>query len=368
MTIERAQAASGMVRVLWTDGYETAFHAIWLRDNCLCPECRHPKTHQRLFEASSIPDDITAIETTWDRGSVTITWSEGRHRSTYEGEWLRAHAYDEASRTARRAEPERWGRGFTPVTVAYDALDEPAARRRLLEAFAAQGLVRVDRAPLARGTVAGVARRFGEVRVTNYGEVFDVESVPSATHLAYTGVALALHTDNPYRDPVPGVQLLHCLEASASGGESVFVDGFHVADVLRREAPVAYEILTRTPVPFRYRDATCDLARELPLLSVDADGAVVAVRYNDRSMAPLDRPTSEVLPFYEAYRAWSAISKRDECAVRFRMEPGDLVIFRNDRVLHGRSAFTGDHGRRLLQGCYADVDGFASALRVLPPI
>ena len=34
------------------------------------------------------------------------------------------------------------------------------------------------------------------------------------------------------------------------------------------------------------------------------------------------------------------------------------------RILHGRTAFTGTGGR-LLQGCYADLDGLASTLAVL---
>ncbi len=47
-----------------------------------------------------------------------------------------------------------------------------------------------------------------------------------------------------------------------------------------------------------------------------------------------------------------------------RLHPGDCLIFDNTRILHGRTAFTGA-GQRLLQGCYADLDGLASSLAVL---
>ena len=54
------------------------------------------------------------------------------------------------------------------------------------------------------------------------------------------------------------------------------------------------------------------------------------------------------------------------------LAPGDCVIFDNTRILHGRAGFTdsggahrGHTGRRRLQGCYADLDGLASAVAVL---
>ena len=37
----------------------------------------------------------------------------------------------------------------------------------------------------------------------------------------------------------------------------------------------------------------------------------------------------------------------------------------NHRVLHGRTAFDADSGRRHLQGCYVDRDELRSRLRVL---
>ena len=84
------------------------------------------------------------------------------------------------------------------------------------------------------GTVAEVGDRLGFVRVTNYGRLFDVKSVPNPTNLAYTAVGLGVHSDNPYRHPSPGVQLLHCLESEAPGGDTLLVDGFHAAEILRR--------------------------------------------------------------------------------------------------------------------------------------
>ena len=76
------------------------------------------------------------------------------------------------------------------------------------------------------------------------------EQEPNPTNLAYTGLGLPPHTDNPYREPVPTLQLLYCLENSATGGESQVIDGFAAALALKDEAPEDFEILTKTPVPF----------------------------------------------------------------------------------------------------------------------
>lgn len=67
---------------------------------------------------------------------------------------------------------------------------------------------------------------FGYVRETNYGRHFVVRTEVNPTNLAYTGLGLQAHTDNPYRDPVPSIQVLYCLESSAAGGENMVVDGF----------------------------------------------------------------------------------------------------------------------------------------------
>ena len=104
-----------------------------------------------------------------------------------------------------------------------------------------------------------VAGTLGYVRETNYGRLFDVRVQATPANLAFTGLPIGPHTDNPYRDPVPTLQLLHCLANAADGGESGLLDGFRAAALLRSEDPAAFACLTGTPVTFGYSDATCEL-------------------------------------------------------------------------------------------------------------
>jgi gamma-butyrobetaine dioxygenase len=261
--------------------------------------------------------------------------------------------------------------------------------------------------------VTAVAETFGYVRETNYGRIFDVRVVADPANLAFTSRAIAPHTDNPYRDPVPTLQLLHCLRDAPVGGDTVLVDGFAAAAALRDEDPVSFDVLTSTPIPFAYVDKATSLTANQPLIALTPRGRITGVRLNNRSMQPLRLPHAEIEAVYAAYRAWTATVGRPEFALGLRLAPGDCLIFDNTRILHARTAFTAPpptpppsieppasgasptsgaspapgaspasatspasgassgsaalpaSGERHLQGCYADLDGLLSTLAVL---
>jgi gamma-butyrobetaine dioxygenase len=213
--------------------------------------------------------------------------------------------------------------------------------------------------------VAEVGDRIGIVRTTNYGRLFDVISKPDPNNLAYTALALGVHTDNPYRDPTPGYQLLHCLVAEAPGGDTLLVDGFAAAERMRAEDPAGFDLLARVPRPFRFADAESDLRAHFPIIGLDADGAVTEVHFNNRSAAPLDIAAELVEPYMDAYARFARILARPELTLVLRLAPGDLLVMENGRALHGRSGFDANAGARHLQGCYVDKDGVESRLRVL---
>ena len=221
------------------------------------------------------------------------------------------------------------------------------------------GLVLLDGAGTEPGTVERAVERFGFVRETNYGRLFDVRIEPSPTNLAFSGRGLELHTDNPYRDPTPTLQLLHALVADPHGGETLFVDGFAQADRLRQEAPGDFEALSRTPVGFRYADPSgaCWTA-EAPIIELDASGAVRAIRLNHRA---LDLSPDIGGRWYDAYLAFHRQAHEPGAAFERALRPGEMVIFDNRRILHGRRGLVGG-SPRWLQGCYADRDGLWATL------
>lgn len=327
------------------------FDAVWLRDNCPCRECRH-ESGQRLLDSVAIPDDLALTSVQIDDGTIVAVFTDG-HESRFDSAWLRAQV--DGTRSRRRlwdAEVELPTERFDDVAAGGEAL------RRWLTAVDELGFALLTGGPTEPGTVIRVAELFGYVRETNYGRLFDVRSVVNPANLAYTGLGLGGHTDNPYRDPTPTLQLLHCLASSAGGGENTLVDAFRVAEDLDREA---FELLARHVLRFRYRDDDTELGAEHPVFSVDARGELQAVHFNTRSAAP-----SPGLPreWYDAYRAFGRLIGAPDYQIRFKLDPGDLFIVDNLRILHGRTGYT-EAGDRHLQGCYADRDGLRSRLAVL---
>ena len=358
----------GAIDLTWSPNRTWSIASYWLRDNCRCPACRHPGNGQKLYEVVDLPQDLAVREAMLPAGqSLHVVWSDG-HVSDFALAWLETHDLSATARNKRKTQVELWDRSIgaqRPIGDWPAMLADTAQELAWLERYAALGFGVLQNVPREPGTVAEVGDRLGYVRVTNYGRLFDVKSVPNPTNLAYTAVGLGVHSDNPYRHPSPGVQLLHCLESDAPGGDTLLVDGFHAAELLRREDPDAFHLLAKAPMSFRYSDANTDLVARQTLISTDADGAVRAVHFNNRSADWLDAPAELAAPWYAAYVRFARILKRPELELIFRLGPGDCVVMQNDRTLHGRTAFDPHLGQRHLQGCYIDGDALESRRLVL---
>ena len=358
----------GGLTVRWSDKSPMHLPDFWLRDNCRCAKCRHPGNGQKLYAITDLPADLSAIEAlVAPDQSVRVLWSDG-HRSEYTADWLNDHDLIASARMARRPKVRLWGQELgndLPIGNWPEMGNSPAKELAWLDLFATHGFGLLKNVPTEPGMVAEVGDRLGFVRVTNYGRLFDVISVPNPNNLANTSLGLGVHSDNPYRHPSPGVQLLHCLEADAPGGDTLLVDGFHAAEILRKENPGAFALLSTVPMTFRFTDDKAELEAKQTLITADMDGVVTAVHINNRSADWLDAPSDLAGRWYRAYRIFAQILKRPELELIFKLGPGDCVVMQNDRALHGRTAFDPNLGKRHLQGCYIDRDGIESRRQVL---
>ncbi len=348
------------------------FHAIWLRDNAWDPDTRSVSNGQRLISLGEIPADISigALQVSGDE--ISITFQPENRTISYQAKWLMAHSYDGESAHKRgwlRQGIETWGSELNDqVPVAsFDAVQsDTAALRNWLHAIERYGFAKLANGPVYDQALFSVVELFGYVRETNYGRHFEVRTEVNPTNLAYTGLGLQAHTDNPYRDPVPTVQVLYCLESSAAGGENKVVDGFAVAQRLHQENPEWFDVLSRYCARFEYQGANDVLLRaRKPLIELAPDGELIAVRFNNRSAAAItDVPFEDMELFYAAYRRMAGLIDDPSMEVSFRLEPGECFLVDNTRVLHARNGYSGE-GTRWLQGCYADKDALYSKLQVL---
>ena len=359
------------VALEWTDGQAARFHAIWLRDNALDAETRSPANGQKLITLQDIPADTVISDVAVQDGRLGLTFQPEDKTVSFSSAWLRGHIYD----TEDPAEPGRvgkaimtWDGSFSPRLHDYARVSTDSdALRDWLEDIRSYGVARMENGPVEDGALLKVAALFGYVRETNYGKYFEVRTEVNPTNLAYTGLGLQAHTDNPYRDPVPTMQILYCLENSAEGGENQVIDGFRAAHRLRAENPEGFALLACHCARFEYRgsDDVCLTSRR-PMIELSPDGELVGIRFNNRSTAPIvDVPYDSMQAYYDAYRRLGEIVNDPAMAVSFKLSPGGCFIVDNTRVLHGRSGYAATGGSRWLQGCYPDKDGMLSTLAVL---
>ncbi|WP_298934455.1 gamma-butyrobetaine dioxygenase [uncultured Ruegeria sp.] len=361
---------ASVVTVEFDTHTQARFHAIWLRDNALDPETRAPGNGQRLITIGDIPTDISVSAATISNGDLSVTFQPEGKTVTFPADWLAAHTYDrERAHKNGWLTPglTTWQRGFdAPSSDWSDVHTNPTAKRDWLAAVAEFGFAKLTGGPTDPESLLQMTDLFGYVRETNYGPYFEVRTEVNPTNLAYTGLGLQAHTDNPYRDPVPTLQILYCLENSAEGGDSIVVDGFRAAQRLHELNPQGFDLLAGYPARFEYKgsDGVCLRSRR-PMIELSPDGELIGIRFNNRSSAPfVDVPFDQMQAYYAAYRQLGEIIDDPNMGVSFKLEPGESFIVDNTRVLHARLGYSGS-GTRWLQGCYADKDGLLSTLAAM---
>ncbi len=313
----------------------------WARHACRCADCVDAGSGQRLTEPPDLVGWTVRASTVEPDGTLLVELTRGDETHDAVIPPAAPHA---------GLDPVTWDGAHRPLARDASELDAVA------DDLARLGLAVLAGAPTEPGTVLDIAASLGFVRETNYGEVFDVRTEPEPINLAYSARGLGLHTDNPYRDPSPTVQLLHCLRPARTGGASRVSDGFAAAARLRTDAPEAFELLTSTPVTFRFRSAEVDLCATRPMIDLDPDGRVVSVAVNPRSLAD-DLDTAMVA----ALARFTELL--DAGAIEHLLAAGEVLLVDNRRVLHARTEFDPSDGRHL-QGCYIDIDAVESRARL----
>ena len=366
--IERVSATPDALAIEWRDGTRQEFAGIWLRDNV--PEHRDPHSGQRLVDIADLPAEPRIRSAGVRDGRVHVEWVGEARASCFDIEWLAAQA--DGVRIRRPELSVRlWLEGSTLQASDFawaefaHARDDAALRLEWLTRLLQDGVAFLSKAPPDEAGILEAMKLVGQVAETNYGLVFDARSVAQPENLAYSELGLGLHTDNPYREPVPGFQALHALVVSPDGGESLFADGFALAEHVRSTHPDDFELLSRTAVPFHYRSSNAELYAARPLIQISCRGEIAAVHYNSRSIAPLDPSSPGTAGYYAAYRRFAALLREPRYQLKFKLAAGQIVVFDNQRILHGRTAFSSLRHARHLRGCYLTRDSVYSQAAVL---
>ena len=370
-TISKIEKNSSYLKVIWNDGEESKFNYMWLRDNC--PSAHDKDSRHRMFNILEVSQDINPKNYNINKeGKLEIEWSEGDHISYFDQKWLRDNCYTIKNNKKYVSPYQLWDclleKDLQSIKIDHDEIiSSDEGLIKWLKLLHYKGIAIVKNAPTKKKSAFPVLNRISHTRETFFKTPFEVINIPKPNNSAYTAHALRNHMDLPWFELPPGYQFLHCLVNDSEGGNSSAIDGFAVAEYLKKNEKEIFETLTSIPLKFRDKDYTQESHRSFhaPAISLTKDKDFHDIRFSVATMDALDCHPDVMDKVYKAHHRFGNLLHDKKFQINFRLEPGDIFSFNNRRVLHGRTEFDPNSGHRHLQGYYMDRDEIIGRLNYL---
>ena len=332
-------------------------HPFWLRERVSEEEYLDQGTQQRLFDPSLMNHIVDVEEVTINGDYLNIVFNDGV-KSKFEIKKItnELSLNPESIVDIKKA---KWKSDLKEIKN-YNFSENFFDSKEMLDlliSFYKYGFVIIKNVPTNDNFLVKFGNMIGSVKKTNFGEYFNVKSKPNPNDLAYTALHLSPHTDNPYRNPFPPcIQILHCIENEVKGGLSTLVDGYTVSEDLKKINKDYYDILTEVKVRFRFVDKDTILESWSELINLDESKNFKSVRFSPRLDYVPSLNIEKIEKFYSARKFLSDLYNSDNYRIEFKLSQGDLMMMDNHRLLHGRTSYDPNEGKRFLQGCYLDFD------------
>ena len=371
VSITNIEKNSSYLKIIWSDGEESKFNFMWLRDNC--PTAHDKNSRHRMFNILNVSDKLNPKKYVVNSdGKLEIEWSEGDHTSYFDQKWLRENCYTLKHKAKYISPYTLWNsslqNNLDSIIIDHDEIiSSDEGLIKWLELLHKKGIAIVKNSPTEKESAFPVLNRISHTRETFFKTPFEVINIPKPNNSAYTAHGLRNHMDLPWFENPPGYQFLHCLINAAEGGDSSAVDGFAVSEYLKQNEKETFDTLVNVYLKFRDKDYTQVLLRSFhaPAISLTKDGDYNDIRFSVATMDALDCHPDEMDKVYNAHRRFGNLLHDDNFQIKFRLEPGDIFSFNNRRILHGRTAFDPNSGHRHLQGYYMDRDEIIGRLNFL---
>jgi alpha-ketoglutarate-dependent taurine dioxygenase len=189
--------------------------------------------------------------------------------------------------------------------------------------------------------------------------LFEVEASsesPLYSHYSRSNRGGGFHTDGTFLQKTPQVAGLICLRQAQLGGETILIDGRRLCDELKRNDPETLECLQRE----FYFDCCNQLPgvefRAKPIISWKGSNLFIQylrsyiIEGYKKAGLQLDKLAAESLDRFDS------LMEREEFQFIYKLNPGEMLIFNNEIILHGRKPFYDDADKgpgRLLIRVYA---------------
>ncbi len=366
--LSSAVLVDDVAHIQWSDGVKLDAFSLWLFENQMGNVTIEDRTRESKIDPALFPDDeVLAAVCIAESGDLVADFVNGG-RAVYHSGWLRHVADGGAKTEANLPTAVEWTTVDLTEPPTFDGpsvLADDAAMLAWLRTVATFGIARLENLGTTKADLGELGPRIGALRDTNFGPTWPVSVDIKPASTANTSLSLPPHTDLPTRETPPGFQLLHCLVNTCRGGFSTMADGYAVARDLAENDPDHYDALCTLNWVFFNRSPHHDHRWTGPIIDHGAPGMPLTLRAfhpvrGFPDMAIEDQPRA-----YAALRAFSRRAGSEQFQLRYPFKPGDLVMFDNRRILHGRAEIDIDGGVRELHGAYLDHDELYSRIRVL---
>ena len=350
------------LNIEFQNGAKDCFPYIWLRDHCKDIENWDERSNQRKLFTALVDPNIKIEETKIieDNKKIEVKWPDMNKSVHYSGDFLYKNSLENISSNSGEALWDKQSINNAELEIKFEELDKNEGFKNLLQTIKTYGFSIINNCPTEMKTVEDIANKIGYVRNSIFGDLWSFESNTEMADSAYTQEELRPHTDGTYNHDAPGLQLLLCCEYEAEGGESIMVDGFKIAKILRENHGTSYNILSEIDIPGRYFGDGVELIAKRPVFKF-RNKKLIQVSFNNYDRGDFRLPNNKINDFYNAIRAFDKLANAKEMQWRQILKPGQLLIFNNWRVLHGRSEFS---GKRKMSGCYINKEDFESVCRM----
>ena len=346
------------------NGSKKEIHPFWLRERVNGESFVDKGTQQRLFDPTELKGAIEIKNVNLSEKFLSVIFNDGVQTKLSIQSILNEFSNINDIKFIKKIKWDSTLNNLNNFKFNNNIFEEKTMYEALIS-FYEYGFVIFKEVPTENNFIVKFANSIGSIRRTNFGEFFNVKSKPNPNDLAYTSLPLAPHTDNPYRNPVPCIQMLHCIKNEVSGGNSTLVDGFTVTEKLKKDFPDFFKILTEIKVRYQFIDKDVVLEDWSEMIQLDENQNFKQVRFSPRlDFVPLmDKEKLDL--YYAARNKISEFYNSDAYRLEFKLVEGDLLMMDNYRLLHGRTSFNANEGNRFLQGCYIDYDSTEGKLKHL---
>ncbi|HEV7252807.1 MAG TPA: trimethyllysine dioxygenase [Mesorhizobium sp.] len=349
------------------DGQEKFFSWLWLRDHSQEPEDFHPRARQRLLETFHLgkvePAESVEVSEAGDR--LVVRW-QGNHATRFTADFLAAVTSPDKLYDVVGSDQVLWDASNAAEICARvehdDFVNDDAVLAEMLQNLRKVGMIALRNVPLSIAASRRVMERIAYIRSSIFGDMWELKADGKLADTGSTPIEIKPHTDGTYNHDAPGLMSLHCLQYEAEGGDNVLVDGFKIARIIRERHPDVYETLSTVSVAGQYIGDGAYLVAQRPVFRHDANGRLIQVSFNNHDRAPFSLPEPQMSVLYDALGVFDHLIQDRANQFAFGQRPGDMVIFDNWRLLHGRLAFK---GQRHMVGSYLNREDFESRMRVL---